>query len=404
MPRKYIYYFLTALLACIYLGGILNSQFVIVMKGQPWSPTFGWELILAGFGALMYATGSLFLAPLSDKFGRLRCIAASCLVICLMQAMMGFQILGAYRLWHFFFYWGVVCLTISIFFTAVEGLLSDYQDHRKPLERRLGLYCLSWAAGDTVGVYMTGYIKETLGADTMFRIFAGICLTALVIAAADWLKHGDKKMGDADIGEADIRPEAPFHAALGRIGIFGGCVAFSAILAAFPRFGRDFHKLSEGVIGGILSLNLFISAVTFIVFPLWKKWHYNLRWQIGLQGLMVAGLALFLAAPSGSAQMLRLGLILFGFGWSAAYFFSIFYSLTVPADHAKSGGIHEAVLGMGNFAGPIASVGAMTLAERAGNMASERIGFMALYVALAALLLSLGIQFFKSTRHNNNQL
>ncbi len=404
MPRKYIYYFLTALLAVINLGGILNAQFVIVMKGQPWSSAFGWELILAGFGALIYAAGSLFIAPLSDKFGRIPCIAASCFIICLMQAMMGFYVLGAYQLWHFFFYWGTVCLAISLFFTSVEGLLSDYQDRKKPLERRLGLYCLSWAAGDMVGVYMTGYIKEAFGAAAMFRIFGGISLTAFVIAVVDWLRHGDKKMGDAEIAEADIHPKASFHASLGRFGIFWSCVAFSAILAAFPRFGRDYHKLSEGVIGGILSLNLFICAVTFIVFPLWKKWQYNLRWQIGLQGLMAAGLALFLAAPSGSVSMLRLGLIFFGFGWSVAYFFSIFYSLTVPADHAKSGGMHEAVLGLGNLIGPIASVGAMALAERAGGVSSERIGFMAFYIALAAVLLSFGIQFFKSLRRNEKRL
>jgi len=392
MKRKSIYYLLTAMMACIYMGGILNTQFIIVMKGQPWSPIFGWELIVAGWGALFYVIGSLFLAPLSDRWGRVPCIFWSCILVCLLQAVMGWNFLGAYRLWHFFLYWGVGCSCLALYFTSVEGLFSDYQDRRVPLASRLGIYCLSWASGDTIGSFMTGYIKETYGGQGMFRVLALLGLCASVVIAIDWLMHGYRKFGDKEIGEADIRPEAPFYATLARIGVFFGSMAFSAFSAAFPRFGRDFHNLTEGQIGNILSMNLFVCAVTFIVFPLFKGWHYKVGWQIGLQGSMVAGLALFLVAPSGSVPLLRLGLILFGFGWSTGYFFSIYYSLLVPTNHARSGGIHEAVLGLGNLIGPFLSVGAIELAGRAGFVSQTRLGSMAILVAIASVLVSILIQ------------
>jgi MFS family permease len=398
MKRKSIYYLLTAMMACIYMGGILNTQFIILMKGQSWSPRFGWELIVAGWGALFYALGSLFLAPLSDRWGRVPCIFWSCIIVFLLQAVMGWNLLGAYRLWHFFLYWGVNCLCLALYFTSVEGLFSEYQDHRMPLARRLGIYCLSWASGDTIGTFMTGYIKETRGAQGMFRILAIFGIAAVVIIGMDWLKHGYRKFGDRDVGEADIRPDAPFHASLARIGIFFGSMAFSALSAAFPRFGRDFHKLTEGQIGNILSMNLFVCAVTFMVFPLFKGWHYKLRWQIGLQGAMLAGLAFFLVAPSGSVPLLRLGLILFGFGWSTGYFFSIYYSLLVPRNHARSGGIHEAVLGLGNLVGPFAAVGAIEIAGRTGLVSQSRLGVMAILVAIASVLVSIVIQLSMQQR------
>ncbi len=226
----------------------------------------------------------------------------------------------------------------------------------------------------------------------MFRVLALLGLVASLVIALDWLKHGYRKFGDKETGEADIRPEAPFHATLARIGVFFGSMAFSAFSASFPRFGRDFHNLTESRIGSILSMNLFVCAITFIIFPLFKGWHYKVRWLIGLQCVMIAGLLLFLVAPSGSVPILRLGLILFGFGWSTGYFSSIYYSLLVPANHARSGGIHEAVLGLGNLVGPAAAVGVIELARRTGLVSQTRLGSMAILVAIAAVLISIGIQ------------
>ncbi|MCX7001307.1 MAG: MFS transporter [Candidatus Sumerlaeota bacterium] len=392
MRRKYIYYLLTAAMSCAYMGGILNTQFIIVMKGQPWSPVFGWELIVAGWGALLYALGSLFLAPLSDRFGRLPCIAAACAIMMAFQSIMGWHLLGQYRIWHFFLYWGVECLFFALFFTGVEGLMSDYQDHRMPLARRLGLYCLSWAAGDTVGAFVTGYVKEAFGAEAMFRGFAVVMLVALGVIGVDWLRHGHRRFGERPVEVEDIHPEASFHARLGRIGIFFGCIAFSAVTAAFPRFGRDFHGLTEGVIGNILSVNLFICAFTFIWFPFWKRWQYNAELQIILQLAMVAGLLMLFVAPRGGVYLLRAAFMLFGFGWSASYFFSIYYSLQVPAGHARSGGFHEAVLGLGSLVGPVMAVGGMWAVGKARLLTGARIGVVAVIVAIAAVVFSIILQ------------
>jgi len=309
-----------------------------------------------------------------------------------LQAIMGWHLFGQYRIWQFFLYWGVNCLFFALFYTGVEGLLSEYQDHGMPLAKRLGLYCVSWAAGDTVGTFMTGYVKEAFGAEVMFRGFAAVIIVALAVIGVDWLMHGYKRFGERHVEAEDIHPEASFHARLGRIGIFFGCIAFSAVSAAFPRFGRDFHGLTEGVIGNILSVNLFICAFTFMWFPFWKRWQYNASWQIIIQGAMAAGLLMMFVAPRGGANLLRIAFTLFGFGWSASYFFSIYYSLQVPAGHARSGGFHEAVLGLGSLFGPIMAVGGMWAVGKTGLLSGARVGFVAVIVGIMAVVFSISLQ------------
>ncbi len=401
MKRKWIYYLLTVIAGCVYIGSLLNSQLMIVTPNEKWSSGFGWELVLAGWGALSYTIGSLFLAWLSDRFGRVICIGFSCAAIGILHVLIGWNVLGVYQLWHFFLYWGLSCVGFAVFFTSVEGLLSDYQDHTMPLARRLGLYCVSWCAGDTLGALVTGYTKQWAGPETVYRIMALLCFIAFALTLMDWFRHGHKKLSDTEIGVADIRPEAPLHARIGRIGIFFGSFAFSAISASFPRFGQVFHGFTEGQIGNLLGIILFAAAATFLWFPLWRGWHYNKRLQITLQMSMLLGLLMIFISPVGSIVFVSVSFIIFGFGWSVTYFFSIYYSLTVPEDHARSGGFHEAVLGLGNLVGPFAAVSVISITSQFRITSPSRVGIMAAVISFFAIVLSLGIQIIVGTRKSS---
>ena len=403
MKRRYIYYFLTAVVAMSSIGGALNSQFILVSKNQPWYGRFAWELLFTGFGYFLYTLGCLFLSFLSDKYGRLRCISFSLLIIALMNAILGLKLFGTYKLWNFFLYWGIVNLCNSVFFTGVEGILSEYQDHSVSLARRLGAYCLSWCIADVVSAFITGNTKQIYGPEIIYYGLFYICFVAFLVALWDWFKHGDKKLGEIEIGIADIRPEAPFFARLGRIGLFFGSLAYMSLSPILPRFGRDFHGLSEAQIGNLISMILLFSSFGFIFIAHWKRWHYNLNLQILLQIPMALGLCLVILAPAKVFGILKMGFVLFGFGWACTYFFSIYYSLTVVENHAKSGGIHESFLGFGNLSGPFASVGLIWLLSKTTIFSHERIGVIAVIFGMTGVIISLLVQLYLIYRYKHSK-
>jgi len=112
-------------------------------------------------------------------------------------------------------------------------------------------------------------------------------------------------------------------------------------------------------------------------------------------------LVLFVA-PRGGAYFLRVALTLFGFGWSASYFFSIYYSLQVPAGHARSGGFHEAVLGLGSLFGPVMAVGGMWAVGKARLLTGARIGVVAVIVGIAAVVFSISLQMFLKKKNRRS--
>lgn len=401
MNRKWIYYVLTMIMGCASVGGALNSQLILVGKNQAWSGAAGWEIIFGGYGALIYALGCLYLAFLSDKLGRLPCIALCCIIGALTNVAMGLKVFGEYRLWHFFLYWFVMNIVFAVFFTGVEGLLSDYQDHSVPLAKRLGAYCVAWSIGDTALSVSTGNVKQlTGGGEMIYNIIGALCIIAFIAIVWDWAVHGYKKLGETDIGVADIRAHAPFHATLGRIGLFFSSMAYTCAVCSFPRFGRDYHKLSEGAIGNLIGIILFSALVTFILFPRWLGWHYRPRLQILLQSPMALGIFIAIAAPAHSVTALTIGFSLFGIGWSISYFFSIYYSLMVVTGHAESGGVHEAFLGIGNMMGPIIAVFVIWAVGKTDFMHVNRIAVIALYVAFFSIAVSLLIQIILVERKN----
>lgn len=392
MNRAHLYYILSVIITCVMVSGLLNSQLIIVERTSPGSVVIGRELLLYSWGAFVYALGSLCLSWLSDRFGRVKCIGTVALVIAILNGVLGWNLLGVYKTWHLFIYWGLFNLALPVFYTAVEGLLSEYQDHRIPLSGRLGVYCLSWCAGDTLGAFITGYTKQWAGPQTVYRGLFFLCMAAFIAALFDWMRHGSRKLGTQSLDHRDIRPDTFFYARLGRIGLFFSCLVWGALAATFPRFGRDFHHLSEGRIGNLLSTIFFTDMVMFLWFPHWKRWQYNAVLQIALQCATPAGLILAFFTPSGSIFLLRIAFVLIGIGWSVSYFFSIYYSLSVPGDHAKSGGLHEGFLSLGSLTGSLTAIGMMTLSARLNLLSTERLGAIALLIGVLGMILSLCLQ------------
>ncbi len=83
MNRRLLYYLLTVIAGAAICATLLNTQFVLVGENGGWNRDTPWELILTGWGAFTYAMGALSLAWLSDRFGRLPCIAVAAVLVSL---------------------------------------------------------------------------------------------------------------------------------------------------------------------------------------------------------------------------------------------------------------------------------------------------------------------------------
>src|SRR5207247_4933222 len=109
--------------------------------------------------------------------------------------------------------------------------------------------------------------------------------------------------------------------------------------------------------GFFCSAWLFARTAAFLLLWLWPGWHYRFRWLAGAYLAMLACFTLMLAASD--LRLLVAAQIFFGAAIGLIYYSSLYYSMDVGEAKGEHGGIHEAAIGVGNFAGP--AVGAASL-------------------------------------------
>ena len=133
-------------------------------------------------------------------------------------------------------------------------------------------------------------------------------------------------------------------------------IAINTVIPTIPALARRL-ELSPRLAGYFCSVWLFARAIAFLVLWLWPGWHYRFRWMGGAYLAMLACFALMLTGSD--LRVLAGAQILFGAAVGLLYYSSLYYSMDVGERKGEHGGIHEAAIGLGNFAGP--AVGAATL-------------------------------------------
>ena len=95
----------------------------------------------------------------------------------------------------------------------------------------------------------------------------------------------------------------------------------------------------------------------FVVLWRWDGWHYRFRWLLIAYLALVGAFAAILMAPS--LAVVVVAQLVFGCAVGLIYYSSLFYSMDLGDTKGEHGGLHEAAIGLGNFAGP--AVGAASL-------------------------------------------
>ena len=161
-------------------------------------------------------------------------------------------------------------------------------------------------------------------------------------------------------------------------------LSYSAMNPLLPRILEGFH-LSASQKPLATSTWMLLRVGMFGLMGWWHGWQgrrLTLAWSAGI---LFTGFAMVLLAPN--LPILLVGLALFGVGHGSVYSAAFYYAMEVGSAGVDAGGKHEAVIGLGYTAGPLAALGAEFAASHvlgAGDGAPHQ-GSVVLVVSLFAL-------------------
>ena len=304
--------------------------------------------------------------------------------------------------------WVMVLTVFGMSFTwpTLEALVSE-REPRGGLQHMVGLYNVIWAATAAGANFSGGAMLEKLGSASLFYVPMAILIAQLGLTLwlqnrarqAEWRREletsGERKVGESKSRELASSMEsstpAPYDGARTKAQSFlrmawlanpFAYIAINTTIAAMPGVAARLH-LSTMVAGFCASTWCFARLVAFYGLWKWAGWHYRFRWLIMSYVLLIGAFASILLAPS--LGLVLLGQIVFGGAVGLIYYSSLFYSMDVGETKGEHGGIHEAVIGLGNCAGPAVGATALHFVPQVANSGALAVTGL-LFVGLGGLL------------------
>jgi len=266
---------------------------------------------------------------------------------------------------------------------TLEALVSE-GENRAGVQRMVGIYNMMWAGTAAVAYFSGGAMLEKLGPKSLFYVPLAIQIIQLGLTL--WLESQARRpiAGQAfrpplESGHSADWEDRAFHLPTAlfapkpdphplpaaRTNVFlrlawlsnpFAYIAINTVIAVIPGVAQRL-ELSTMVAGFYCSIWCFSRLGAFFVLWRWNGWHYRFRWLLVAYLALVGAFAAILMAPNLAG--LILAQVVFGAVVGLIYYSSLFYSMDLGDTKGEHGGIHEAAIGLGNFAGP--AVGAASL-------------------------------------------
>src|SRR5690606_13881212 len=97
----------------------------------------------------------------------------------------------------------------------------------------------------------------------------------------------------------------------------------------------------------------------------WTRWHYRFRWLLTAMIGLILSFSTMLLAPL--LWLVIVAQVIFGLSIGLIYYSSLFYSMDAGDEKGAHGGLHEAAIGLGIFAGPFVGAAALTFWPQHSN-------------------------------------
>ncbi len=265
------------------------------------------------------------------------------------------------------------------------------------LRQMVGIYNLVWAAAAALANFTGGALLTWLGIKSLFYLPAAVQAAQLALtlwlesqpAAAAWRSPSPAPPAGPLLPSTLT---APITASLApsrertflRMAWLANPFAYIAIntlVAVIPGLAHRL-SLSTALAGVFCSIWCFARLGAFIALWLWDGWHYRFRWLLAAYLALIAAFAAILSFPS--LVLLVVAQLVFGAAVGLAYYSSLLYSMDVGETKGEHGGLHEAAIGLGNFAGPAVGAASLYLLPQYANGETVAVGGL-LTLGLAGL-------------------
>jgi predicted MFS family arabinose efflux permease len=265
------------------------------------------------------------------------------------------------------------CWTVMLCLTwpALEALVSEHAD-AQTLPRMVGLYNVVWAATAALAYFGGGEIYEWFGWKTLLFYLPGGLFAAEALLAL-WIANGSAAPAAPAVHLPPSAPPAETKCFL-RMAWLGNPFAYIAVntvLAVVPQIGRQLHLTVAGS-GLYCSFWFFARMATFVALWFWTGWHYKFRWLAAAFAVLIAMFVVMLSVHV--LWVFVLAQVAFGAAVGLLYYSSLFYSMDAGDDKGAHGGIHEAFIGAGIFAGTAVGAAALQLLPESANAGVAAVG------------------------------
>jgi predicted MFS family arabinose efflux permease len=339
------------------------------------------NLALAALNGAVYAIMAWLGGNFAQRFGYFTALKVGFVI------MMGTLVIGS-QLHSASGHIVVMAVTVvGMCFTwpTLEALVSEGET-RAGVQRMVGIYNMTWAGSAAVAYFCGGAMLEKLGPQSLFYI--PVAIQIIQLGLTFWLEFQARQASLArGTKPASSTPDPHPHPAattkvflrLAWLANPFAYIAINTLIAVIPGVAKRLD-LSTMVAGFCCSIWCFSRLGAFFVLWRWNGWHYRFRWLLVSYLALVGTFASILMAPN--LAVLVMAQIVFGCVAGLIYYSSLFYSMDLGDTKGEHGGIHEAAIGLGNFAGPAVGAASLYLLPQYANSGALAVS--------ALLLLGLG--------------
>lgn len=305
--------------------------------------------ILPTVSSITYAITTLVAGRLADRHSRIRLarfgaifFVAGCLLV--MQARSLVALLALVPL---------MSVGIGFFWAPLQAALAD-EARLSALERNVGFLNVCWSVGKALGFLIGGALYTFFGADPSFLLAAGLLVLVAIILPAARSAPG-RSESESSESLRDLTPRitpAQLRAFLVMAWIANalGFGVGNTLNMQYPKFLMQFGWGADSF-GVYLGIIFAVQTLAFILLRRIGGWKFRRLPLFVIQaGMAVAiGVLPFLRA----FPLILLTALPIGVAVGFAYHASITYSLIDHATRGRRAGIHEALVGVGNFSLPL---------------------------------------------------
>jgi predicted MFS family arabinose efflux permease len=290
----------------------------------------------------------------------------------------------------------MAAMLIGMCFTwpTLEAMASEGESSAG-IQRMIGIYNVIWAGTGALADFTGGMMLDKLGLRSIFYVPATIFFIQLVITfwlarrarfafmpeplavepippphpnplpeERDNIRPAFARSGDSSVSvlereshaalataEFNHRPiaKAKWFLRMAWLANPFAYIALNTVIAVVPGVASKLG-LSATSAGFCCSVWCFARFAAFFGLWAWSGWHYRFRWLLLAYLALLLTFSLIVLAPN--LAVLIVAQIVFGGALGLIYYSSLFYSMDLSETKSEHGGIHEAAIGFGNFAGP----------------------------------------------------